>query len=149
MELQKKFDKWLEDEKFVTFANKRLKDEILHVPENHLLDPKHEELEEGFENYDCYAAPLATYLTYCLQLAKCSRNAKKRKRGIWWVYVQVHILGFYTKVFACEVPYKEYLRDMDAQLTYNLIDKAEKQGKFPGLRVGSLEEINNNAGNWE
>ena len=44
---------------------------------------------------------------------------------------------------------KEYLRDMDAQLTYNLIDKAEKQGKFPGLRVGSLEEINNNAGNWE
>lgn len=82
MELQKKFDKWLEDEKFVTFANKRLKDEILHVPENHLLDPKHEELEEGFENYDCYAAPLATYLTYCLQLAKCSRNAKKRKRGI-------------------------------------------------------------------
>ena len=47
MELQKKFDKWLEDEKFVTFANKRLKDEILHVPENHLLDPKHEELEEG------------------------------------------------------------------------------------------------------
>ena len=106
MELQKKFDKWLEDEKFVTFANKRLKDEILHVPENHLLDPKHEELEEGFENYDCYAAPLATYLTYCLQLAKCSRNAKKRKRGIWWVYVQVHILGFYTKVFACEFEYR-------------------------------------------
>ena len=57
--------------------------------------------------------------------------------------------GYEIKVFACEVPYKEYLRDMDAQLTYNLIDKAEKQGKFPGLRVGSLEEINNNAGNWE
>ena len=53
--------------------------------------------------------------------------------------------GYEIKVFACEVPYKEYLRDMDAQLTYNLIDKAEKQGKFPGLRVGSLEEINNNA----
>ena len=49
--------------------------------------------------------------------------------------------GYEIKVFACEVPYKEYLRDMDAQLTYNLIDKAEKQGKFPGLRVGSLEEI--------
>ena len=57
--------------------------------------------------------------------------------------------GYEIKVFACEVPYKEYLRDMDAQLTYNLIYKAEKQGKFPGLRVGSLEEINNNAGNWE
>ena len=26
--------------------------------------------------------------------------------------------GYEIKVFACEVPYKEYLRDMDAQLTY-------------------------------
>ncbi len=57
--------------------------------------------------------------------------------------------GYEIKVFACEVPFKDYLRDMDPQLTYNLIDKAEKQSKYPGLRVGSLEEINNNAGNWE
>lgn len=57
--------------------------------------------------------------------------------------------GYEIKVFACEVPYKDYLRGMDAQLTYNLIDKANKQTKFPGLRVGSLEEINNNSGNWE
>ncbi len=57
--------------------------------------------------------------------------------------------GYEIKVFVCEVPFKDYLRDMDAQLTYNLIDKAEKQSKYPGLRVGSLEEINNNAGNWE
>ena len=70
MELQEKIEKWLEDEKFVTFTNKRLKEEILHVSENHRLDPKHEELEEGFDNHDCYAAPLATYLTYRLQLAK-------------------------------------------------------------------------------
>jgi len=79
MELQKKIGKWLENEKFVTFANKRIHEEILHVPENHYLDPKHEELEEGFDYYNCYAAPLATYLTYRLQLAKCSRNVKKRK----------------------------------------------------------------------
>lgn len=57
--------------------------------------------------------------------------------------------GYEIKVFQCQVPYADYLRDMDAQLTYNLIDKAEKQGKYPGLRVGSLEEINNNSGNWE
>ncbi len=57
--------------------------------------------------------------------------------------------GYEIKVFVCDVPFKSYLGDMDAQLTYNLIDKAEKQGKFPGLRVGSLDEINNNAGNWE
>lgn len=57
--------------------------------------------------------------------------------------------GYEIKVFACEVPYKDYLRGMDAQLTFNLVDKAEKQEKFPGLRVGSLTEINNNSGNWE
>lgn len=33
MELQKKIEKWLEDEKFVTFANKRMQEEILYVPE--------------------------------------------------------------------------------------------------------------------
>lgn len=57
--------------------------------------------------------------------------------------------GYEIKVFACEVPFTDYLRDMDAQLRFNLVDKAQKQSKYPGLRVGSLEEINNNAGNWE
>ena len=57
--------------------------------------------------------------------------------------------GYAIKVFVCDVPYDAYLGDLNAQLEYNLKDKAEKQGKFPGLRVGSLEEINNNAGNWE
>lgn len=57
--------------------------------------------------------------------------------------------GYEIKVFQCEVKSADYLRDLDKQLTFNLIDKAEKQSKFPGLRVGSLEEINNNAGNWE
>lgn len=57
--------------------------------------------------------------------------------------------GYEIKVFECGVKYADYLRGMDKQLTYNLIDKAEKQSKYPGLRVGSLEEINNNAGNWE
>lgn len=102
MELQEKIEKWLEDEKFVTFANKRLNEELLHVPENHRLDPKYEELDEGFDNYDCYAAPLATYLTYRLQLAKCSKQAKKRKQVIWWVFVQVMLLGRYVYIFACE-----------------------------------------------
>ena len=57
--------------------------------------------------------------------------------------------GYEIKVFVCEVPYDSYLRGMDPQLEYNLKDKAIKQNKYPGLRVGSLEEINNNAGNWE
>ena len=57
--------------------------------------------------------------------------------------------GYEVKVFVCEVPFSSYLRDMDPQLLYNLNDKATKQGRYAGLRVGSLDEINNNAGNWE
>ncbi|MDL2220958.1 hypothetical protein LJC35_00215 [Parabacteroides sp. OttesenSCG-928-N08] len=57
--------------------------------------------------------------------------------------------GYEIKVFECGVLSEDYLRGMDAQLRYNLIDKAKKQDKYPGLRVGSLTEINNNAGNWE
>ena len=54
-----------------------------------------------------------------------------------------------VKVFQCGVLYDDYLGDLDKQLVYNLKDKAEKMNKYQGLRVGSIEEINNNAGNWE
>ncbi len=57
--------------------------------------------------------------------------------------------GYTVKVFEANVPYDEYLGDLDKQLLFNLKDKAIKTDKFPGLRVGSLTEINNNAGNWE
>ena len=57
--------------------------------------------------------------------------------------------GYTVKVFQCGVQYDDYLGDLDKQMVYNLKDKAEKMNKYPGLRVGSVEEINNNAGNWE
>ena len=57
--------------------------------------------------------------------------------------------GYTVKVFQCGVLYDDYLGDLDKQLVYNLKDKAEKMNKYQGLRVGSVEEINNNAGNWE
>ena len=57
--------------------------------------------------------------------------------------------GYTVKVFQCGVQYDDYLGDLDKQLVYNLKDKAEKMNKYPGLRVGSVEEINNNAGNWQ
>lgn len=57
--------------------------------------------------------------------------------------------GYTVKVFEAGVKYDDYLGDLDPQLLYNLKDKAEKLEKYPGLRVGSLTEINNNAGNWE
>ena len=57
--------------------------------------------------------------------------------------------GYTVKVFQCQVAYNDYLNDLNKQLLYNLNDKADKMTKYPGLRVGSIEEINNNAGNWE
>ena len=57
--------------------------------------------------------------------------------------------GYTVKVFQCGVLYDDYLGDLNKQEVYNLKDKASKMGKYAGLRVGSGEEINNNAGNWE
>ena len=57
--------------------------------------------------------------------------------------------GYTVKVFEAGVKYDDYLGDLNKQLVVNLKDKAEKLGKYDGLRVGSLTEINNNAGNWE
>ena len=56
--------------------------------------------------------------------------------------------GYTVKVFQCGVLYDDYLGDLNKQEVYNLKDKASKMGKYAGLRVGSVEEINNNAGNW-
>ncbi|MDD2436796.1 MAG: hypothetical protein PHG27_00625 [Massilibacteroides sp.] len=57
--------------------------------------------------------------------------------------------GYTVKVFECGVLYDDYLGDLNPQLVYNMKQKAEVYEKYPGLRVGSLKEINNNAGNWE
>jgi phosphoribosyl-AMP cyclohydrolase len=57
--------------------------------------------------------------------------------------------GYSINVFEASVKFDDYLSDLNMQELINLDDKANKQNKFPGLRVGSLTEINNNAGNWE
>ena len=57
--------------------------------------------------------------------------------------------GYTVKVFEASVLYDTYLGDLDRQELINLKDKMAKMGRFEGLRVGSVTEINNNAGNWE
>lgn len=57
--------------------------------------------------------------------------------------------GYTVKVFECSVKYDVYLKDLDPQFLINLKDQVSKMGRFDGLRVGSVKEINNNAGNWE
>ena len=57
--------------------------------------------------------------------------------------------GYTMKVFESSVLYDTYLSDLNHQELVNLKDKMHKMGRFLGLRVGSITEINNNAGNWE
>ena len=46
-------------------------------------------------------------------------------------------------------PYKTFLMDANRQETLNLIDYQGKLEKYAGLKVGSILEPNNFAGNWE
>ncbi|MDR2495547.1 MAG: hypothetical protein LBD21_00240 [Tannerellaceae bacterium] len=57
--------------------------------------------------------------------------------------------GYSVKVFEASVSYDDYLRGLNRQLIVNLDAVALTLKKYPGRRVGSLEEINNYAGNWE
>ncbi len=57
--------------------------------------------------------------------------------------------GITVSIFEARAPYDFYLSDLNRQELINLKDKSEKLGKYSGLKVGSIEEPNNNAGNWE
>jgi hypothetical protein len=57
--------------------------------------------------------------------------------------------GIKVPVFEAKVHNNVYLRGLDQQLIINLNDRARTNEKYPGLRVGSLSETVNNAGNWE
>ncbi|MDR2936373.1 MAG: hypothetical protein LBU80_03415 [Rikenellaceae bacterium] len=52
-------------------------------------------------------------------------------------------------VFEAKVPYKMFLSDMNEQQLINLIDERKNFEKYPGLKVGSMTEATNDAGNWE
>ena len=57
--------------------------------------------------------------------------------------------GVAVKVFEAYTFYEDLLRGLDEQLIINYVEEREKITKFRGLKVGSLEEATNNAGNWE
>ncbi len=54
-----------------------------------------------------------------------------------------------VQVFEARADYRKWLIGLNHQLIVNIVDEKEVNKKFPGLKVGSLEEANNNAGNWE
>lgn len=103
MNIKRKIGMWLEDERFRQYAERRMKEEITDVPENLVPDPRYEELDEGFEMDDRYIVPLVEYLAYRLHLARLCRDPQKRRRGIWWVFVQISM----------QEPYKEFADEFD------------------------------------
>lgn len=57
--------------------------------------------------------------------------------------------GVDVPVFEAKVHHKTYLKGLDEQQIINIIDEDQAYERYPGLKVGSLEEANNSAGNWE
>jgi hypothetical protein len=52
-------------------------------------------------------------------------------------------------LFETSVHNDVYLKGLDRQSIINLNDEQENMNKYPGLKVGSVTQPNNNAGNWE
>ncbi|MCC8018670.1 MAG: hypothetical protein LIO85_02710 [Rikenellaceae bacterium] len=52
-------------------------------------------------------------------------------------------------VFEAKAPYKIFLGNLNKQEVINLIDDAKTLDKYPGIKVGSMEQATNDAGNWE
>ncbi|PIF06519.1 MAG: hypothetical protein CSA36_01110 [Draconibacterium sp.] len=57
--------------------------------------------------------------------------------------------GIGVPVFEAKAHNNVILRDLDRQLIINLNEQRRMNNKYPGLKVGSLTETVNNAGNWE
>ena len=59
------------------------------------------------------------------------------------------VSGVNVPLFEADIPFNSLLKGMDHQLLVNLNFERTDAGRYPGLQVGSIENPNNNAGNWE
>ena len=59
------------------------------------------------------------------------------------------VSGVKVPVFEAKTHNNVYLNGLERQEVINLSDRSKKLEKYAGLKVGSLEEANNNIGNWE
>ena len=57
--------------------------------------------------------------------------------------------GIKVPVFEAKAHNNTILINLNRQMVINLNDQRRTNQKYPGLKVGSLEDANNNAGNWE
>ena len=61
---------------------------------------------------------------------------------------RVNKVGVSVAVFEASTPYEVYLKGIDNDLITKMVKDVKAKNKFPGLRVGSLNEAST-AGNWE
>ncbi|MCF0174700.1 MAG: hypothetical protein HUJ95_05095 [Bacteroidales bacterium] len=59
------------------------------------------------------------------------------------------VSGVKVPLFEACMPYKLLLKGLNNQLRINLDFSRTDTGRYPGLKVGSIDQPNNNAGNWE
>ena len=59
------------------------------------------------------------------------------------------VSGVEVPLFEAKMPYRQLLGGMDHQQIVNLVAEREDTGRYAGLMVGSIDNANNNAGNWE
>ena len=59
------------------------------------------------------------------------------------------VSGVDVPLFEAKMPYWSLLKGMDHQQIVNLVAEKEDTDRYPGLMVGSIDNANNNAGNWE
>ncbi len=59
------------------------------------------------------------------------------------------VTGITLPLFEVSAQFDQYLSDLNRQQLINLKDKQTQLDRFCGLKVGSVIESNNHAGNWE
>ena len=57
--------------------------------------------------------------------------------------------GMPLYLFQAQAAFDTFLNDLNRQQLNALKATCEKENKYAGLRVGDIEQPNNNAGNWE
>ena len=59
------------------------------------------------------------------------------------------VSGVQVPLFEARMPYRALCKGLDNQLRINLDAECRDQNRYEGLQVGSVNQPNNNAGNWE
>ena len=59
------------------------------------------------------------------------------------------VSGVEVPLFEAAMPFNDLLMGLNHQLLVNLNAERKDINRYPGLKVGSVDAPNNNAGNWE